>query len=438
MTDLATGSPEDAVRLELNGDDIFIAEGWEVLESVLATPGCFSLDLGQSTPLTEYFTDPSTPVNSSDGTQQRGAKYPPGVPFKLYVGSALQMVGVYEGFHVSGAAAKISLKGRDGLAALHRAHSELQRSFTDGTYTDLVQWALEQAGYAEFDTKGNVTKRNYTLIPSNAANRQIKAGVPLDEISAPLNYDDISAAGTQGADGAGASATLVGGVTSQQHQNRISENLLAFCRRHLDRAGLFLWAAAETGVFILSQPNGSQKPALRIERRRGAAQANSNIVDMSYTFDFTNRHGACAVYGRGGGAKAGRVKAKGAFRDEEVTNYGLAYGANWGQQPALARDVNVQSIEQAEFYARRKLAEERRAGWNLTYTISGHRLPTDDGSGGWGVVTPDTCVRIIDDNIGLNDIYYVESVRRMRKPQTVTEVRFMRIEDLIFANAETG
>lgn len=425
MTDLATGSLDDAVRLELNGDEIFIAESWEVLESVLATPACFSLELGQSTPVADLFTSPSQ-VNSQSSstgetTTDSGAKYPPGVPFKLYIGDALQMSGVYEGFHVQGAATKISLKGRDALAGLMRGHAEDQRTFIDGTYLDLVEWALESAGYTDA-----------TVFPSNAANRKVKAGIPIDEISSPLTADQISAAGTATAAGAQTSATLIGGVTSQTHQNRVSENLLAFVRRHLDRAGLFLWAGALPNTFILGQPNGAQKPSLRIERRRGASQANSNVINLSFSNDFSNRHGACTVYGRGGGGKAGRTKAITAAVDDEVANYGRAFGAHWDQQPVIYRDVNVQSIEQADFYARRKLAEERRNGWNLTYTISGHRLPADDGSGDWGVVTPDTVVRIIDDNIGLDDVFYVESVRRIRRPETTSEIRFMRVSDLIF------
>ena len=51
------------------------------------------------------------------------AKYPQGVPFKLYIGNALQMSGVYEGFHVHGAATRIDLKGRDALGGLLRAHA---------------------------------------------------------------------------------------------------------------------------------------------------------------------------------------------------------------------------------------------------------------------------------------------------------------------------
>lgn len=72
------------------------------------------------------------------------------------------------------------------------------------------------------------------------------------------------------------------------------ENLLAFVRHHADRAGLFLWAGAKPNTFILGQPNGAQQPIYRIIRN---------------------------------------------------------------QQPILYRDVNIQNTEQAQFYARRKLAE---------------------------------------------------------------------------------
>ena len=42
-------------------------------------------------------------------------------------------------------------------------------------------------------------------------------------------------------------------------------------------------------------------------------------------------------------------------------------------------------------------------------------------------------ILVEDDEYGINDVYYVETVTRRRNPQTETDIRLMRIQDLIFA-----
>jgi prophage tail gpP-like protein len=420
---LTTGGFEDSVRLQLGGDDIFIAQSWEVVESVFSGPSRFSLEIGQSQPVANLFTSqvlPSGVDGQGNIVPSNAARYPKGSPFQLFIGEALQMNGIYEGFHAHGAATQISLRGRDQLSVLMRTHAEAQRSFIDGTYLDLVEWALEASGLT-----------TATVFASNAANRRLKAGIPIDQISDPTTVDEINAAGTA-ASNSQTSGTLIGGIVSQKHENRIHENLLAFCRRHLDRAGLFLWAGATPNTFILGQPNGAQKPSLRITRKRGASQAASNVRDASFSDGIENRHGVYTIYGRGGGGKAGRTKTFGSYVDPEMNALGNALSNGLQSQGILYRDVNVQNTEQAEFTAQRKACEERRNGWNLSYTVSGHRLPSVDGNS-WGVITPDTVVLVEDDEYGINDVYYVETVTRRRSPQTETELRLMRIEDLIFA-----
>jgi hypothetical protein len=413
------GSIDDRVRLKLGGEEIFLAEQWVVNEGVMQTPSRFSLQLGQSTPLAGLFTqDPQ--VSDETGKQFTGPRWPLGSPFEMYIGDDLQMSGIYEGFLVHGPTARIALKGRDALSALMRTHPEAEQSFIDGTYLDLVRYALTAAGLTDA-----------TVTASNAANRKVKAGIPIDVIEEPTTVDALNADGSAAA-GNQTSGTVVGAIVSRTHQNSIHENLLTFVRRHLDRVGLFLWAGAQKDTFILGQPNGAQDPCMRITRRRGQGRLeSSNIRDVSFSNDVSQRHGTYTVFGRGGGGKAGRCKAISSSTDEEMVNLGLATGANFGAQGICYRDVNVQNREQAEFFSRRKAAEERRNGWNLTYTISGCRLPPLSGSK-WGVVTPDTVVAIDDDEIGIHGNYYVESVERRRNPQTETEIRFMRTTDLIF------
>lgn len=412
------GGLNDTVRLRFGGDELMIAESWDVAESVLAAPSVSSVTVGLSQPLGPIFTQ--------DPSKFGQPKYPKGTPVQLFIGDALQSTGRIEGYKVTGAASRITIQVRDALAPLMVGHVPATKSFLNGTYTELVLWALEAAGY---------DKKTLVLRSSNAADRPIKAGIPITSLSEPVTIDSINAsgvnfstqtgtAGIQG--GVSSKGVLVGQTVAQRHQARITESLLHFLRRHLDRAGLFLWSASD-GSFVLSQPNGNQKPMGRIVRTRSAVSSveQGNVVDVDFTDSAMSRHTGCTVYGRGGGGKAGRTKAIGSAVDLEMTNLGYL-------QPLLCRDVNVSNVQQAEFYARRKLAEERRDGWSLTYTISGHRiLPIHKGDTP-GVVTIDTTVHVKDDQLGLDDNYYVESVRRIRRPETVTQVRLMRLQDLIF------
>ena len=67
------------------------------------------------------------------------------------------------------------------------------------------------------------------------------------------------------------------------------------------------------------------------------------------------------------------------------------------------------------------------------YTFAGNTLEFN-GSYTRAVVVPDTTVWVDDAMAGLNGVYYIESVRRARTPQTITTIRLMRPEDLVFGD----
>jgi hypothetical protein len=421
---LAPGSLDDRVKLVLTTQDgtqeqIFVAEAWNVKQGVLETPGAFTLTLGQSIPFASLFT------SQGRGPYPNGPKFPKGSPFQLQIGDAPQFSGRVEGYLLGGKATRLTIKGRDQLAALMRTHPVEQHSFLDGTYEDLVKWALQTAGV------------NATLFNKGADQallRSVQAGIKVKVYNDPTLVDQINAQGTAGSSGPNVGGVTIGAVVHQEKRNRIHEPLMSFIRRHLDRAGLFLCAGVTPDACLLFQPNPNQDPIARIIRVR-AQQKASNVVDFQYVDDATHRHGLCAVWGRGGGRSAGRVKAKGQAIDGEMAAYSKLTGSGWATQALCCRDVNVENLQQAEFYARRRLAEERRAGWSLTYTIRGHRLENMDGTD-WVVATPDTNVYVKDDEIGLDGVYYVESVERERRPETITHVRLMRLVDLIFGDSE--
>jgi prophage tail gpP-like protein len=51
---------------------------------------------------------------------------------------------------------------------------------------------------------------------------------------------------------------------------------------------------------------------------------------------------------------------------------------------------------------------------------------------------PDTVIQVDDEQLGIRANYWVDSVTRSRKPETITHIRLMRVEDLIFGAPEEG
>src|SRR5205085_11168261 len=99
------------------------------------------------------------------------------------------------------------------------------------------------------------------------------------------------------------------------------------------------------------------------------------------------------------------------------------------QRLHVFRDANVTTQDQARFYSRRKIAEARRAGWSLQYTFAGHTSAARGG--GRAVITPDLVATVTDEDFGIDEDLYIESVEYSSPPQRTT-VTMMRLEDLVF------
>ncbi|WP_394847406.1 hypothetical protein LZC95_08065 [Pendulispora brunnea] len=410
MPALQTGGIDDRVRLELGGQEIVVAESYEVRAGILSQPAAFSIRLGHGSVIAQLIK-----------------RYPPKTPFKLYIGDVQQQTGETDGFRAEGTsgATQLTIRGRDSLAPLHDSYVENEKSYLDSTFSELVRSALRDVGLDPA-----------RLQTSARADRSIRAGVPIKELSEPRTVDQIALSPEGG--------TAPAGQTNfaASIQTKLGERWYDFVRRYLDRGGLFLWSGVDGG-YILSQPNAHQKPVYRIIRRRGQHDNGVNVTYAEYANETTHRHSTVVVYGRGGGRKYGRTKAKGAFVDDEMFNgfrqHAEAAGGpdETGYRRAIVlRDNNVGTVGQAEFLALRKLAEERRAGWSVVYKLAGHTTPTIQG-GGRAVWTFDSIVEVDDDEFALHGTYYIESVEYARGSDgTTTTVRLMRPEDLIFGGID--
>lgn len=397
---------DDRARVLIDGEEVQIAEHYEVKNGFLTVPASFALRLGHD----EVVRDISN-------------RFAPNAPFQFFIGDALQMTGFTDGVSVpeDTNGSVVQIEGRDRLALLHDAFIEEEKQYTDVTYFDFVASNLDEL------------QIDYTLFPDAAAMRKVQTGV--------LAY---AASTNPGAKTKIATEEGTEGSTVRILRSKIGERRYEFVKKHLDRASLFL-RADPAGNFVLSSPAGDQKPLYRILRRRTDEPRNEVSVRLN---EFRNscappRYSSCVIYARHGGKKYGRVTVSSGENDDEMVNdrtrgpSGKVVGFGIKNRLLVLRDVNVYSKAQASAFALRKLAEGRRACWHLSYVVAGHTAPALVG-GGRAVWAPDTVAHVVDEQLGFDEPMWVESVVHRRTPQTETVVNLMRTRDLIFGSDEEG
>jgi prophage tail gpP-like protein len=384
------GDQEDRVAIQLNGDDLIYCQSWNLEESILEQPARWSVRMG--------FGDVAVDLYWA---------YPPNTPFQISIYEKPQLTGFLDGRRLrqqGNAGTELIVSGRDALAEIQGAKITTAQSFAGTSYQGMVQRVLEAVG---LDPN--------KLGTNNDANRQSKVGASVPA-GTPFAITDIVNA------------------TANDLQTRPGENWLEFLRRHLDRAGLFLWSAGD-GTFVLGTPNFNQPPSYRLARTATQDSGQTNILGHELNDDTTNRYSSYGILARGGGRKHGRVKAVDNFIDHEMQDdppggYGF-------DRPYYLVDHHSQSTEQVQYMARRKCAEDRRKGWFLEYSFAGHTLPYADGNGSQrAVVIPDTTIDVQDDFLRISGTFYVETVKRRRDPGTITTIRLMRGEDLVFGEVK--
>lgn len=389
------GEGDDAVRLVLGGRTTITVKTYEIQLSVLQQPAAFGVQLGSSLELRRIM-----------------AENPPNTPFQLFIGNALQFTGRTDGYtaQIGQSGSTLQLRGRDALAPLHDAFVTSEQSFADITYGELTRKVLDKT----------IGAGNYTLALDNTANRKTRSGTQAN--TTPSNQAQVEEV-------VGGSEVLAGPKTQQQTlRTQLGQQWYAgFLKPELDRAGLFLWAAAD-GTLVLSQLYPRQEPLYRIVRRRGigldnSALGTSRILEATYRNEPTARYSRCDVHGRRAGGAASRANIIGSFVDQEMVAWGY-------DRPLSVDDDRAKTIAQAEFLARRKIAEARRGGWSLTYTFAGHTTPCLQG--GRAVWSPETVVQVEDDEFDLAGAFYVEAVRHAAQPHATTTITLMRPEDVLF------
>lgn len=381
------GATDDAVRLELDDNVVVVAESYEVARAVFTRQPCvFALRLGWG-----------------DVIKDLAKKIPPKTQFSLFVGNVLQFTGETDGFEMSGetGATELVVRGRDDLANLHEAFIDGDESYSNISYLDLTRKCLDKAGI-----------KGYSIVGSNDANRKAVTGTQITTVAPVLDGEK----------------PVPGLSVANAIRFKAGARRFEALKKELDKAGLFLWAGTDK-TFILSAPNANQKPAYRIIRQRGQTRNAVNVVSARWQNDTAKRYSACAVYAKCGGTKFGRQEATARFVDEEMTALGF-------ENVLVIRNSRVKDKAQAEKLARRKISEANRAAWQLSYTVAGHTIPSLFHNER-AVLAPDTVVDVQDDEFGITDQLYLESVTFKRSSSgTLTDLVLMKREHLVFDAGE--
>ena len=398
---------DETFRLKLAGEEVPIASSYTVKAGILDVPAGFSMTIGHGGLAAELLD-----------------RYPEFTPFELYVGDVLVQRGETDANELKGGrGTEITIRGRDMLKWLVDTKLESDRTFAEKTFKQLTEVALSECGLG-----------GLPIADDNTANRKAITGAQRVRALAPEPTEEAQ--------------TEVGGAgrTKTVHNTlkaRLAMPWWDFLVEQYRRAGLFLWADVSTGGFVLARPRGDQTPLYRIVRRRTGKNGPGDVTvvgNPSFRRDATKRYTEIKVVGRAGGGKKGRGRISARVFDQEmieILNPDPADRADGGKRrkAEIIYDDKVRTTEQANWLARRKLAESRRNGWSLTYPVAGHVAPALVG-GGYAVWQPDTVVEVIDEELGLEGPMWVESVEYSRAPFTLSKIHVMRIEDLLFAEED--
>lgn len=388
-TEGSSGELDDRVRLQLGPDDVRIFETYEVHSGIFAQPNAFETKLSAGKRLARELIE----------------KYPPGpkTRFALSVGPFRQFTGHVDALdiHADDGSTSVTFKGRDELARLMDNDIDAERTFTNMSLEELVKTALRDVGLG-----------NKIVEVSNLASAKVRSGLNVKIQKEPVNVDEVKR--VQSGNGERVVVTA-----------KLGESWLDFLHRHIEKQGLFIWSDAYGNV-VLSRPNKFQDPLLHFWRERGQTRNICNVTRASLTNDTTHRFAEVVIFARNGGKKFGRNHIHGGFVDEEMARLGFG-------RRRVYRDANVSNAEEAAAYAARKIGEINRRGWRLEYTVSGHTAPKFGSVKERGIPTPDTIARVDDDELGIHEPLYIESVV-FKSPPRHTVITFMRPKDIVFGD----
>jgi prophage tail gpP-like protein len=410
------GSAEDCLHIRLGELNFVLTEHYEVKISFFQQPAAFTLRLG---PKLISGENPNARRERLIADVLAAAR--PGTEFELSVqrpdgnrvvvqSGRLDARGSPSAEHL-----QVELKGRDWMAPLFDSYIEEEVSFTEKTYYDLTRKILDLVGLKETKDAAGNTRFGLITTPDNAkrinaSRRQRSKG----------NTELIRQTETGATSGTG---TLV----LKTLKAKLGTRYYDFLQDAYKLAALSLYATGE-GNFVLTRPNIDQDPAFLFVRsvqpvQDGVRVEDSNILSHAYQDDTTQRHSAIVVYGRSGGGKAGRNGYRGEVTDHEMVDYGF-------NKKQTVHDEDVKSNAECEYVARKMIAEERRNGWRLSYTVAGHTMPSLQNAAGRAIFGPDMIGRAEDDQLDIHANLWLDNITFSRGPDAKTTVDLCWPNDL--------
>lgn len=390
------GAANDRVTIELGNatnNVVVNSTSYEVTRGIFDQPSEFALRLG-----------------TGDIVRKLIQQYPKGSPFRLSVGGQTQFTGYTDGFDCddNGHATEIAFLGRDVLASICDSEIEKEESFNADTHRALCEKAIARVDLLKpFETD------RPAIISSNSANRIQSTGQNIIAAEDSSEKQLLQIAGSTGD-----AYTVL--------RTHVGETVINLLKRHLDAAGLFVWAAA-SGDIVVGVPNSKQPPLYRLVRRRGGAPT-SNVIGARYRDSNRYRYSEVVIVGKTSGHKYSSSTVKGTYTDSEVINSGIT-------KIRVLRNLDVTSIAHAEHLAKKELASCRRRGFYFEYTVAGHSAPCLLTNGKTrAVFAPDTVVEVDDDEYGIHGNMWIESVTHRRSPHTTTTIRMLSPDVLIFGD----
>jgi prophage tail gpP-like protein len=366
------GAEDDVVSVYLADQDIRIFGSYEVKTSVFTQPAAFNLRIGWGAAARDLLRL----IRVGD-------------PFELRINDTAIQAGQIEAVDVPNAkVTELSVRGRDWMAPLFRTGIYDERQYASKTLGNLVGEVVAIVYYHQ----------DRQVLYDNAANRSI---LTKTFVKAPKKHPrgqlieqiDTGAVATGGAK-----------IIYQNVKCKVGETYFQFLDHHLRLAGVYMWATPD-GDFILGAPNTFQPPTYLLTRRRGQTRNECNVEEHGYRFDITHMHSAVLACGRYQGRAlygiAENPWCTGALQDP-ADPFKATLDEIIGQPTAIFDD-EIKTPKQAEWLAKRRVSEEMRAGFHLTYTISGHKLPCPASDGRqMAIVTHDTMAKLEDDELGFN------------------------------------
>lgn len=385
---MATKIDSSDVQLTIAGQEIGYIQSYDVQVGVFAQPATFTITCGWG--------------QSAGKLIQNVTPY---LPFKLRVGEKPCFSGRIGKISVrEGEGTEVVISGKDNLGDLFRYKVDRDLKFTKTTYVGLLRDVLTQIGVSPQIILGDA---------ASIANK--RAGAPVRRYGIVLNpvTDEFEI------------KESISSINSSVVA-RLGDTFYTFLKTYFDRASLFLWSGTD-GEFILSRPNTKQESIYQIVRNRDqnslANRVNAKLVE--YTQDIEDRHSQIRINARVGSAKSGRTTFIGSVTDEEILSYGL-------KNFRSVRDKNSNNPKQADDMAKRILAEERRKGTRLIYVVAGHR--TKSLKGGEVIYTPDTMINVKDEELNIDEPWYIEDCRYQRNGNsgTTTQLTLVKPKYMVF------